>query len=91
MALPAYHLFGVVTNTSGVPVNNATVGVYQAQTLTPVAIYSDVNLSVVKTNPFLASADGTWDCYLDTGQYIRLQVTAPGATIRDMDNIMVPI
>ena len=91
MAAPAYHLFGVATNSSGVPITNATVGVYAAQTLVVVPIYTDVGLTTVKANPFLAAADGTWDFYLFTGQYVRLQISAPGATTRDMDNITIPV
>ena len=80
-------VFGVATNASGTPISGATVAVHRAGTLTDITIYTDAALTVAAANPLSANSDGTFLFYGAAGQAIRLRITIPGGTTRDVDNI----
>jgi hypothetical protein len=93
MATKSGHHFGVATNASGVPISNASVQVYLAGTTSAPPLFSNEARTTSLSNPFSANSDGFFEFYTVPGIALRIQVSAPGATTRDVDNIqsLVPL
>lgn len=73
---------------NGNPVSGALITTYLAGTTTPVATYTDVNLSVANANPIVADSAGRWVAYLTPGvSYKFVETTAASVAIRTQDNI----
>lgn len=85
--------YQTVFDSNGDPISGACIWTYTAGTTTPVATYTDVNLSVANSNPIVADSAGRFGAFLTQGVSYKFvyetACTAPshGTTIRTVDNI----
>ncbi|HMF95106.1 MAG TPA: hypothetical protein VKE96_12460 [Vicinamibacterales bacterium] len=87
-----------VVDSNGLPVAGGLVWTYIAGTLTPVATYTDVALSIPNSNPIVAGSDGRFVAFLAPGNSYKFvyesAATPPthGAVLATRDNIgAIPI
>lgn len=73
---------------NGAVVPGGLLNTYEAGTTTPLATYSDVDLTVANTNPIVLDASGRATIFLQKASYKFVLTDAAGNTIWTRDNIL---
>lgn len=71
-----------ITDGSGNLLSGASVQILDSGTLTPSAIYSSSDFSVILTNPFTIGADAVVTFYASPGYYVLVATATDGTEYR---------
>jgi len=90
MAVAVWTSFEMIADGNGVPHSGALVTVYAAGTTTPLAVYSDKDLSVPASNPIVCDGNGQHPMrYIAAAAYKTIVATSAGETLQgwSKDNV----